>query len=247
MNAMILAAGKGERMRPLTLTTPKPLLPAAGKPLIGYHLERLAAAGFRKAVINHAWLGEQLEQALGSGASYGIPIVYSAETTPLETAGGIQQALPLLCAPDHTASGDRGWFVVINGDIWCDFDLRQLLTPPPAPATAADTRALLVLTDNPCHNPEGDFFLSACGRVGATGQPRLTFTGISLLHASLFDGLEPGHQPLAPLLRAAMQRGQVKGMHHRGHWMDIGTPQRLEALDQLLRGVQGEHHGTTTA
>lgn len=240
MNAMILAAGKGERMGPLTLTTPKPLLRAGGKPLIGYHLERLAATGFNTVIINHAWLGEQIEQVLGNGDDYDIRIVYSPEETALETAGGIQQALPLLCTPGNT---ERGWFVVINGDIWCDFDFSELI-PPPAPS---GTRAILVLADNPGHHPGGDFALSVDGQVYAQGQHKLTFTGISLLHASLFNQLQPGYQALAPLLRTAMQHGQVQGVHHQGQWMDIGTPQRLQTLDQLLRGVQGEHHDPTTA
>lgn len=220
MKAMILAAGKGERMRPLTLTTPKPLLQAGGEPLIVHHIRKLRDAGFRELVINHAWLGDQLEAALGNGEDHDVTIAWSREVEPLETAGGIIQALPLL-------QSDGGWFAVINGDIWHDLDLRQL-TPP------SDGRAMLVLTDNPPHNPEGDFALGASGQVQATGTDRLTFTGISLLHASLFDGLSPGTRKLAPVLREAMARGEVSGLHHHGQWMDIGTPQRLAELDQLL-------------
>jgi MurNAc alpha-1-phosphate uridylyltransferase len=217
---MILAAGKGERMRPLTLTTPKPLLQAGGEPLIVHHIRELRSAGFRDLVINHAWLGEQLESALGSGEEYGVSIAWSREGEPLETAGGIIQALPLL-------QSDEGWFAVINGDIWHDLDLRQLKPP-------RQGIAMLVLTDNPPHNPEGDFALEASGQVQATGSNRLTFTGISLLHSSLFEGLPPGSRKLAPVLREAMARGEVFGLHHRGQWMDIGTPQRLAELDRLL-------------
>ncbi|MFL1407503.1 N-acetylmuramate alpha-1-phosphate uridylyltransferase MurU [Marinobacter sp. M1N3S26] len=220
MKAMILAAGKGERMRPLTLNTPKPLLEAGGAPLIVHHIRKLRAAGFNDLVINHAWLGEQIEQALGNGGTYDVTINYSREGEPLETAGGIIQALPLL-------EGDSGWFAVINGDIWHDFDL-STLEPP------ASGKARLVLTDNPAHHTEGDFALGADGRVTSDDEPRLTFTGISLLHRSLFDGLLPGARKLAPILREAMTRGEVTGLHHRGQWMDIGTPERLAALDRLL-------------
>ncbi|CAN0602084.1 unnamed protein product, partial [Ectocarpus sp. 12 AP-2014] len=153
---MILAAGKGERMRPLTLTTPKPLLEAGGKPLIVHHLERLRQAGVTHVVINHAWLGEQIERALGDGTDYGLHIEYSREGTPLETAGGILKALPLL------TDAQDDWFLVINGDIWCDLDLAEL-----APPEAAD--ALLVLTSNPDHNPAGDFHLGDDGLVAAEG------------------------------------------------------------------------------
>lgn len=224
---MILAAGKGERMRPLTLTTPKPLLEAGGQPLIGYHLQRLHNAGINDIVINHAWLGDKLEQALGDGHDYQVHIRYSREGEPLETAGGIRQALPLL-----TDGGDD-WFVVINGDIWCDFDLRRL-----APPTDPDIRAVLVLADNPEHNPQGDFQLDGDGRVHSDGPDKLTFAGISLLHRSLFDPLEPGFHPLAPLLRQAMADNQVNGLHHQGRWLDIGTPERLTALDRQLRQDQ---------
>ncbi len=217
---MILAAGKGERMRPLTLTTPKPLLRAGGAPLIVHHIRKLKAAGVTDLVINHAWLGEQIESALGSGASLGVNLQYSREDAPLETAGGIMQALPLL-------TEDGPWFMVINGDIWHDFDLSNL-SPP------ASGKALLVLTDNPGHHPEGDFSLSPDGQVADHGDPRLTFTGISLLHASLFEGLTPGPRKLAPILRSAMSEGEVRGLCHRGQWMDIGTPDRLAELDRLL-------------
>ncbi|NMT62417.1 N-acetylmuramate alpha-1-phosphate uridylyltransferase MurU [Marinobacter orientalis] len=222
MKAMILAAGRGERMRPLTLTTPKPLLPAGDKPLIVHHLERLKTAGFRQLVINHAWLGMQIEEALGSGDDCGLAIEYSRESEPLETAGGIIQALPLL-----TRNGND-WFVVVNGDIWCDFDPAQL-----APPDNAD--ALLVMTRNPDHNPAGDFCLHQDGTVSAEGPDMLTFSGISLLNRRLFDGLVPGPRRLAPILREAMARKRVRGLYHSGQWMDIGTPERLRELDRKLK------------
>lgn len=221
MKAMILAAGKGERMRPLTLTTPKPLLSAGGKPLIVHHLEHLQRAGFRDVVINHAWLGEQIEFTLGSGDRFGLSLHYSAEGEPLETAGGIVRALPLL-----TGAGS-GWFLVINGDIWSDFDLSRL-TPP----EQAD--AFLVLTENPPQHPSGDFHLQEDGTVIEDGDRKLTFTGISLLHRRLFQGLDDRSGKLGPVLRQAMRRGRVKGIEHRGQWVDVGTPERLRELDQKL-------------
>ncbi len=222
MKAMILAAGKGERMRPLTLTTPKPLLTAGGKPLIVHHLERLHAAGFRNVVINHAWLGEQIESALGTGEDFGLSIQYSREGEPLETAGGIVRALPQL------TSADCDWFLVINGDIWCDFPLSEL-------APAADCDALLVLTRNPEHHPAGDFQLHTDGTVTEDGPDKLTFTGISLLHRRLFQGLNDQSGKLGPVLRQAMGDQRVRGVEHRGQWVDVGTPERLQALDQTLK------------
>lgn len=221
MRAMILAAGLGTRMRPLTLTTPKPLLPVAGKALIEYHIERLAAAGYRDIVINHAWLGAQIEQVLGSGARYGVRLHYSPEDEPLETAGGIRRALPLL-----TADGDDP-FLVVNGDLFSNYPFERL------PARL-DGLAHLVLVDNPEHNPAGDFSLQR-GRVQPDGANRLTFSGISLLSARLFDGLPDGAAPLAPLLRAAMAQGRVTGEHFNGYWRDIGTPARLDEVDRAVR------------
>lgn len=220
---MILAAGKGERMRPLTLTTPKPLLMAGDRPLIIHHLENLKRAGIEDIVINHAWLGSQIEEVLGDGQRFGLAITYSPEGEPLETAGGIVRALPLL-----TGDGDD-WFLVINGDIWCDLDLASL-TPPD------DADAMLALTDNPEHNPMGDFCLNPDGSVATDGAPRLTFTGISLLHRRLFEGLSPGPRKLAPVLHNAIADNRVKGFHHGGQWLDIGTPERLQELDRLLTG-----------
>ncbi|SAH92438.1 nucleotidyl transferase [Bordetella ansorpii] len=226
MRAMILAAGRGERMRPLTDHTPKPLLAAGGKPLIVWHLERLAAAGIHDVVVNHAWLGEKIVRQLGDGAQWGLHIRYSAEPTALETAGGILQALPLLGADS---------FLVINGDVWCDWDPGQA----PGLARQLDAEqadAWLLLTDNPAHHPAGDFALRADGRVADDASaPRLTFAGIGIYRPRLFDGL-PAGQParLAPLLRHAMARGAVLATHHTGRWVDVGTPERLDELDASL-------------
>ncbi|WP_432697931.1 N-acetylmuramate alpha-1-phosphate uridylyltransferase MurU [Marinobacterium sp. YM272] len=227
MRAMILAAGLGTRMRPLTLTTPKPLLTAAGKPLIVYHIERLAAAGVERIVINHAWLGEQIEAALGDGSRFGVELLYSPENDPLETAGGIRQALPLLA--DHEDDS----FLVVNGDVFTD------LTPAALKKMElkAGSDAHLLLVDNPSWHSEGDFYLSPTGQLSSQGEPRLTFSGISRLRASLFTGLvasEPA--PLAPLLRQAMALGRVTGARLNAFWDDIGTPERLTALDKRLRG-----------
>lgn len=222
MRAMILAAGRGERMRPLTDHTPKPLLQAGGKPLIVWHLERLARAGFRQVVINHAHLGEQIPAALGNGAAWGLQLSYSPEPPgALETAGGIARALPLL--------GEQP-FLVINGDIFCDWD--------PAAALKLDMAqrlAHLVLVDNPAHHPAGDFALTA-GLVGNQTEARLTFAGIGVYGPQLFAGLDPD-QPakLAPLLRTAVDGGLVSGERHDGNWVDVGTPERLLQLDRELR------------
>lgn len=223
MRAMILAAGRGERMRPLTDRLPKPLLSVGGQPLIVWHLRRLAAAGIRDIVINHAWLGHEIERALGDGSAHGVRIRYSAEATALETAGGIAQALPLL--------GDAP-FLVVNGDVWCDWD-------PAAAAGRAralrDGGAWLLLVDNPPQHPAGDFRLEADGTVHAQGEPRLTFAGIGVYHPSLFADVPRGAAaPLAPLLRQAMARNLVHGARHEGKWTDVGTPQRLADLDAEL-------------
>jgi N-acetyl-alpha-D-muramate 1-phosphate uridylyltransferase len=219
MHAMILAAGRGERMRPLTDTRPKPLLPAGGKPLIQYHIERLAAAGIRDLVINHAHLGHQIEAVLGDGAALGVSIRYSpeGEGRALETGGGIFKALSLL-GPDP--------FLVVNGDIWTDIEFGEL-------RLANGDLAHLVLVDNPPHHPRGDFVLSG-GRVQNGGPERLTFSGVGLYHPDLFAGCTPGAFPLAPLLRRAMGEDRVSGQRHDGHWCDIGTPQRLTELDRWL-------------
>ena len=222
MKAMILAVGKGERMRPLTLHTPKPLLPVAGKPLIQWHIEALQRAGFRQLVINHAWLGEQIEDAFGDGSQLGVDINWSAEEPPLETAGGILRALPLL---------GEAPFVLVNGDIWSDFEFAQLQLP-------AGKLAHLVLVDNPPFKQGGDFLLQA----GLIANPAaheqtaaLTYSGIAVLSPRLFDGLSDGPLPLAPLLRSAAQQGQVSGEYHAGYWIDVGTPERLQQADSMAR------------
>ena len=219
MKAMILAAGLGKRMRPLTDHTPKPLLEAGGKPLIVWHLEKLRAAGFTQLVINHAWLGDKLEAQLGDGSDFGVTIQWSREGQPLETAGGIRRALSLL--------GDEP-FLVVNGDIWTDMDFEHLRRMPSGSAH-------LVLVDNPPHHPQGDFHLASDGKVRDNGHPALTFSGIGVYRPELFTSLDDGEARLAPLLRAAMVGGQVTGEHYGGQWWDIGTPDRLEALDAYLR------------
>jgi len=229
MRTMILAAGRGERMRPLTDTCPKPLLPAGGLPLIGWHLRRLAGAGFRDVVINHAWLGEQIERTLGDGSDWGMSIRYSPEAQALETAGGIAQALPLL--------GDEP-FLVINGDIWCDWNPARARTIGEQ-LTALDWLAWCVLIDNPEHHPRGDFVLDG-GRLDGVkladaAAPRLTFSGIGVYRPILFQGVAKGSRaPLAPLLRQAAAQGLAGAERHDGRWTDVGTPQRLARLDAQL-------------
>jgi MurNAc alpha-1-phosphate uridylyltransferase len=221
---MILAAGRGERMRPLTDTCPKPLLPAGGQPLIVHHLQRLAAAGITEVVINHAHLGAMIESALGDGQRWGLHIAYSPEASALETAGGIRTALPLL---------GEAPFLVINGDVFCDAELPALMARARMLEATGDL-AHLLLVDNPPHHPAGDFAL-AHGRARDAGTPRLTFAGIGAYHPALFAGLAPGERaPLGPLLRAAMAQDRVGAHHHAGLWMDIGTPERLAELDRLL-------------
>ncbi len=230
MKAMILAAGRGERMRPLTDRCPKPLLPAGGKPLIVWHLEKLRDAGFDDVVINHAHLGGMIEEALGDGGGFGLRIRYSAETTALETAGGIRKALPLL--------GDEP-FLVVNGDVFCDVDFAALKDLAPGLSPHADL-AWLLLVDNPPHCPDGDFSLDG-GRVRENGAKKLTFSGIGVYHPALFSGL-PIAQParLAPLLRQAMRGDRTGGAHHHGLWMDVGTPQRLAELEAALQTRQAK-------
>jgi MurNAc alpha-1-phosphate uridylyltransferase len=220
MKAMILAAGRGERMRPLTDRLPKPLLPVAGKPLIVHHIERLAAAGIRQLVINHAHLGEMIEAELGDGSAWGVEIRYSAEGRALETGGGIFRALPLL---------GEAPFLVVNGDIWCDIDFNRLQLP-------VGMLAHLVLVENPPHHPRGDFVLQDRCVLDRDGE-RLTFSGIGLYHPQLFTGCQPGAFALAPLLRRAMDEARVSGVRHRGYWVDVGTPKRLQELDRQLRGI----------
>ena len=213
---MILAAGRGERMRPLTDTTPKPLLHVCGKPLIVHHIEALASAGIRDLVINHAWLGERIEAALGDGADFGVRIKYSPEhPEALETGGGIFQALPLLGSEP---------FIVVNGDVMCDMDYCTLPTEPQG-------LAHLILVPNPDHHPKGDFTLDN-RLIRADGQPKYTFSGIGVYRPHLFAGCTAGKFQLAPLLRRAMAENQVTGEVFKGFWRDIGTPQRLDELNQ---------------
>lgn len=226
MKAMILAAGLGTRLRPLTETTPKPLIEAGGKSLIAWHIERLVALGICDIVINHAWLGDRIEEALGDGGRHGARIVYSREgMPPLETAGGVRRALPLL--------GDAP-FLLVNGDIWSDFDFAGL--PGVRSALPANVDAHLVLVPNPDFHPRGDFHLDGQGHVRVEGEPRHTFAGISVLRPQMFAHLPDGPAPLAPLLRAAMARGAVTGEVHPGRWTDVGTLERLAALRAELGG-----------
>ena len=255
MKAMILAAGRGERMGALTGRTPKPLLEAGGRPLIEHQIARLAGAGFRDVVVNLAWLGERIAARLGDGSRLGVRIRYSREPEgALDTGGGIRQALPLL-------GGER--FVAVNSDVWSDYPLEKLRD-----ATAGD--AHVVLVDNPPHNPEGDFGLAPDGRVtgaedavagnvhamaaGASpripkegsgpasdgrgdgaAHERLTFSGIGCYHPRLFSDRPIGRFPLVAVLRDAIEAGALSGERHRGEWVDVGTPERLDALDRRLR------------
>ncbi|MBC7945845.1 MAG: nucleotidyltransferase family protein [Burkholderiales bacterium] len=231
MKAMILAAGRGERMRPLTDHKPKPLLAVGGKPLIVWHIERLARAGFSDIVVNHAHLGHLIEQALGDGAAFGVNLIYSAEGQALETAGGIAYALPLL--------GDAP-FVVINGDIYCEFDLTRLAARIQMMQQLPRLElAHVVLVDNPEHHRHGDFALiddRVYADTAESASAKLTFSGIGIYRPSLFARIARGAKhPLAPLLRDAMVAGKVSGEHYRGLWRDIGTPERLAELDRALR------------
>lgn len=219
MKAIILAAGRGERMRPLTDHTPKPLLEVAGKPLIAHTINQLVSAGFTDIVINHAHLGQQIENKLGSGEQFGAVIAYSPEgEQALETAGGIINALPLL---------GQEPFLVVNGDIATDFpfvDLKKMTVD----------LAHIVLIDNPAHHPQGDFALDISGYVTENDNQRFTFSGIGIYHPNLFRGTPPGKSKLAPLLREAIAARRLTGQHYSGFWMDIGTPERLQELGNHL-------------
>lgn len=224
MKAMILAAGRGERMRPATDRVPKPLLPVAGKPLIVWLIERLVQAGINEIVVNVSHLGALIEDALRDGAAFGARIAYSREAEALETAGGIAGALPLL---------GNAPFLVVNGDIYTDFDFRRLGAPAQALASHG-TLAYLVLVDNPPHHPAGDFSLED-GYVAHQGRMRFTFSGIGVYHPQLFAPLVRGskHQ-LATLLRAPIAARSVRGERYRGTWVDVGTPERLADLERVL-------------
>jgi len=219
MKAMVLAAGRGERMRPLTDREPKPLLRVGGKRLIEYHLERLAAGGFQEIVINTAWLGDMIETALGSGERYGLSITYSHERPEaLETGGGIFNALNLLSSP----------FLLVNGDVWTDIDFGALRRDPPRNSTAH-----LVLVPNPPQHMRGDFLLSG-GLIAEGDGPRHTYSGIGIYTAEFFEGSIPGRFPLLPLLKRAIAQRALTGELHEGGWYDIGTIERLKALDAQL-------------
>ncbi len=223
MKAFILAAGRGERVRPLTDITPKPLLCAGGKPLIVWHLERLAASGFHEVVINHAHLGEQIEAALGDGSRFGLNILYSPEPPgALETAGGIAKALPLLGSEP---------FLVVNGDVWCDWDFRRA-------HTLANRQAHLVFVDNPPQHAGGDFCLDGeTVRYASTGiGPTLTYAGTGVFSPDFFAGVSVGSVvKMRPLLDAGIARGMITGERHAGCWVDVGTPERLAELDHGLK------------
>ncbi len=235
MRALIFAAGLGERMRPLTDRTPKPLLLVGGKPLIAWHLEKLAACGIEEVVINVSWLADQFPQALGDGSRWGLRVRYSPEgATPLETGGGMLHALPMLSgSPDSHEP-----FLLVNGDIWTDFDFASL---PREPAGLAH----LVMVDRPPQATQGDFALDGENQVRSDGPHRLTYSGIGVYRPQLLDGWREHcsdagaseHPPrfrLAPILRAHMATGDIRGEHHRGRWTDVGTPQRLAELDASL-------------
>ena len=224
MKAMILAAGLGNRMRPLTLHTPKPLLEVGEKPLIVWHIEKLQKIGVTEIVINTAWLGEKLANALGDGSQFGVKILWSHEGEGLETAGGIVNALPLL--------GDEP-FILVNGDVWTTMDFASLLN-----VELGNKQAHLVLVDNPPQHLKGDFILSN-GLAYTFEQEQLgealTYSGIAVLHSRMFAGLETGKRPLAPLLKQAMQQQQVSAEKMQAVWVDVGTPERLQQLDQQIK------------
>ncbi len=223
MKAMILAAGRGERMRPLTDHTPKPLLKVGGKPLIVWHIERLANAGFTEIIINHAYLGQQIEDGLGDGKQWGVHIQYSPEKTALETAGGIAKALPLL--------GDTP-FLVVNGDIFTEVDFAPLHN-----ALVNPNIAHLVMVNNPAQHPQGDFSLNH-SKLLVEGEQKLTFSGIGIYSPELFKDVVRGEPAkLAPLLKQAMAQNLVSGQHYQGIWHDIGTPERLNSLDVAIKNT----------
>ncbi|MEJ2514099.1 MAG: nucleotidyltransferase family protein [Gammaproteobacteria bacterium] len=217
-SAMVLAAGRGERLRPLTDTLPKPLIPVGGEPLVAHHLRALAAAGIHDVVMNLSWLGDRIRDSLGDGTNWGVHIRYSPEPwPPLETGGGIFRALPLL---------GPGPFLLVNGDVWTDLPLGGLVLE-------RGMLAHLVLVPNPPHNAGGDFALGD-GRVLAAGEGRLTYSGIAVIDPALFANSDAGRFPLAPLLRDAAAAGRVSGQLHEGEWTDVGTLERLQALRARL-------------
>ena len=222
MKTMILAAGRGERLRPLTDEIPKPLIKVAGKSLIEYHLLNLASAGFTEIVINTAWLADKIHESLAGGSRYGVSIQYSNEGSALETAGGIINALSLL--------GNEP-FLVVNGDIWCNFDFSTL------PDLTNNAQAHLVLVDNPEHNPEGDFAIAE-GMLCNQGSPKYTYSGIGIYSPRFFSGSTPGVLPLAPLLKKKAEKKLVSAQHFTGLWTDVGSIERLHSLDDVLSKKQ---------
>ncbi len=223
MKAIVLAAGRGERLRPITDTVPKPLVPVAGKPLISYPLQALAKAGIRDVVINLSWLGERIKETLGDGADYGLRIRYSEEgPVALETGGGIFKALPLL-GPEP--------FLVVNGDVWTDIDFGAIRLDD-----AAD--ACIVLVPNPAHHPRGDFALDG-DIVVQRDVGRLTYSGVGIYRPEFFNGCSPGRFPLAPWLNRAITAGRLRGKIHPGEWCDVGSPERLAQLDRQVRRLAG--------
>ncbi len=223
MKAMILAAGIGERMRPLTDHTPKPLLQVAGVPLLEHHIRRLAKAGFGELVVNVSHLAEQIIDYCGDGSHWDLSIRYSREEAPLETAGGIHRALPLLGGQP---------FLVVNGDIWIDYDFARLRAYRPAPQEMAH----LVMVRNPPQHPRGDFLLDPEGwvRRRPDDQTGLTYAGVGVFTPRFFSEMAPGKLPLRPLLDEAIRRSQLTGEYHPGNWADVGTPERLRALDEAV-------------
>ncbi|KDB07946.1 Nucleotidyl transferase [Burkholderia sp. lig30] len=232
--AMIFAAGRGERMRPLTDTCPKPLLEAGGKPLIVWQIERLAQAGIETIVINHAWLGAQIEATLGDGSRWGVRLAYSAEDEALETAGGIAQALPLL-----ERGGGPAVFVAVSGDVFCEFDYRTLAAHAAQMAASAEPAMHLVMVPNPPFHPAGDFALGASGALSLAGDVRLTFGNIGLYDTRMFRDLAAGtRRALTPYYRAAIEAGRATGERYDGPWENVGTPAQLGELDLRLRGAR---------
>jgi MurNAc alpha-1-phosphate uridylyltransferase len=229
MKAMILAAGYGKRLLPLTASQPKPMLEIAGKPLLQHHIEKLAAAGITDLVINTSWLAKQIEDYFGDGSEFGVTISWSRESVPLETGGGIAKALPLL--------GEQP-FILINGDIWTDFSLSSIKNM----TLTKDQLGWLLMVENPSHNPQGDFAL-VNGLLCCQAKPRFTFTGISLLSAQLFNTFQSADSsaatfPLRDLLRPAIEVQKISGAIHRGDWCDVGTPERYNQLNAALCSLQ---------